>query len=162
MLSNKRSFFASGGGLVDLHSSIRLDEILDFNKDTLLNSIKRIKKHIQKRQQKIPHLIERAISKQLDFFAQERFKTKENTTEFPLSKRVQLFSYFVREKPCKEVISLYKQLDLAARIWNSNFQNYDRKPLVRFKRFFKNAIKQYGPVWDIANGLAYASLFKGI
>jgi hypothetical protein len=150
------------GRLVDLRSTLRLDAILDFKKnpDILLKSIQNIKQSLQKRKEEIPSLVDNAINSQMCFFKESLIDEK-NIVERPLSK-VQLFSYFVSEKPCKETISLHKQIDIAARVWNSDCKDKYRESLVEFKRFFENTIEKYGAPWDIANGMAYANLFKGI
>lgn len=151
------------GRLVDLHSTLRLDAILDFKKnpDILLKSIQNIKQSLQKRKEEIPSLVDNAINRQMCFFKESLIDGK-NIVERPLSKEVQLFSYFVSEKPCKEIISLHKQINIADRVWNSDCKDKYRESLVEFKRFFENTIEEYGASSDIANGMAYANLFKGI
>ncbi|PWU16326.1 MAG: hypothetical protein C5B45_00725 [Chlamydiae bacterium] len=151
------------GRLADLHSTLRLDAILDFKKnpDILLKSIQSIKQGLQKRKEEIPSLLDNAINRQMCFFT-ESLIDENKIVERPLFEKVQLFSYFVSENPCKETISLQKQIDIAARLWNSNCKDKYRESLVEFKRFFENSIEEYGAPWDIANGMAYANLFKGI
>lgn len=93
-----------GGCLVDLHADIRLDAILDFKKssDRLLESVQNIKKNVQQRVRDLPSLMENAINKQMEFFAQESLVEKQHRIGLSLPKRVQLFSYFVSEKPCQK------------------------------------------------------------
>jgi len=126
--------------LVDLHSTLRLDAILDFKKnpDILLKSIQSIKQSLQKRKEE--------INRQMCFFKESLIDEK-NIVERLLSKEVQLFSYFVSKKPCKQTISLHKQIDIAARLWNSNCKDKYRESLVEFKRFFENTIEEYGALW---------------
>lgn len=136
--------------------------ILDFKKssEVLLNSIHSIQQNLEIRAKDLPFLIEHAINEQIEFFAQDLLIA--NRTDQSLMERVQLFSYFISEKLCKETINLHKQIDIAAGIWNNSYKNKYRESLIEFKRFFKNTIEEYGAPWDIANGMAYANLFQGI
>lgn len=162
--SDQKDFLREWAGhLIDLHSTVRLDAVLDFKKhpDILLKSIQEVKQSLHKRKKQLPFLVSKAINRQMCFFKKSQID-EENIVKRPLSKKVQLFSYFVRERPSKEMISLYKQIDIAAKLWNSSCKNKYRKSLMKFKRFFENTIEKYGAPRDIANGMAYANLFKDI
>jgi hypothetical protein len=152
------------GILVDLHAKIRLDALLDFTKssDQLLRSLREIQGNIQKRKHSLPSLILAADAKRWSFFKKERLVSKQNLSTGSLPGTIHLFRYFVQEKPYEEMDKLYNQIDLAARIWNSSQDKHAYKTLNKLKNFFQRVVEQYGPAWDIANGLAYVNLFKGI
>lgn len=170
----KKVFYEWAGCLDDTHSFIaapKLINIAQANPEKAAVLIKQIQKELQQRIELLPDLANQAMQIAYEFFDTtshdnpQILQAQDQVDRLLLDKPIDsLFNFFVTEKGRPELITVYQQVSKAASIWNQlkkeEKDTGTQKKLNEFNSFFSEAMEEYGPVRDIANGVAYSNLFN--